>query len=464
MTDAIPVFADFENAWNGRGGTVSQNSMVRDTLSFQNPLQMVIAAFDTCQNYKITAEHFREINNVYPDEARVVNVKLQVKNTGTVPTMLSKVMYGDTNIMPNGPVTHLYVDGRRVMGTHCLTVGDTIELDIPIKWSKDELGQLTRRAKEPYALVCTHMPVARVDDATPPVVYLPVVKLCNGEQHLVRLAYLAFKAGVKPKRDKAGGPWLYPIETKSWEQCIEDIRQQVEIECRGLELVFDGDPATVQINLVVGYNTTSPEWRKPSIDVQKSVAEPVPSAPKTVIFVPSATVNDDNLDYMSCCDLWTKKKAYKRFMRKTSDLQWLSALSNTPDQDIYTALCQKTSESAKHEAMTAFMANAIRFYTKQANLFDPSSDDVHLSLRNIDETGYSKILRSSRDGDTTISKCMSLMEAILSAAINSKKEDFGQLRDYSGEENPMQYISHWIDGCPILHDQVLGQYILKVKA
>ena len=462
--DTIPLFSEYLDDTNSRGGTVEQNRAIRDGLPFQHPLQVVVAGHDTSEEYRFTADHFREINSVYPDEARIVNVKLQVKNTGTVPTMLSKVMYGDTNIMPNGQVTHLYIDGRRVMGTHCLSVGDTIELDLPIKWSKDELVQLTRRGKEPYAQVCTHMPVARVDDANPPVVYLPVVKMCNGVPHVVRLAYLAFKAGIKPKRDKAGGPWLYPIETKSWEQCIEDIRQQTDIEGRGLAIVFTGDPTIVQINMIVGYNTSTPEWRKPSVEMPKGVAEPMLSPTKSVIFLPSATVTDDNLDYTSTSDLWSKKRAYKRFLRKTGPMQWLTELGNNPDQDIYAALCQKTSESAKHEAMTAFMANAIRFYTKQADAFEPSTRDMHLSLRNIDESGYSKILRSTRDGDTTIAKCMTLMEAILSAAINSKKDDFSRLSDYDGDENPMQYISHWIDGCPILHEEVLGKYIVKTRS
>jgi hypothetical protein len=463
MAELPPAYSEFEDVTNGRSGTEAQAKLVRDGLVYQQMLPLVVASHSTSGNYVLSADHLREVNSVYPDEARMVNVKLVVKNTGSVPTMLSKVMYGDVNIMPTGPVTHLYVDGKRVMGTHCLTVGDTIELDMPIKWSKEELNQLTRRAKDPYAQVCTHMPVARVDSAVPPVVYLPVVKLCNGEPHVVRLAYQAFKAGIKPKRDKMGGPFLYPIETKSWEQCIEDIRMQMDIESRGLVLVFTGEPATVMITMTVGYNTGSPEWRKPSVEGGKTVMEPVLAlGSKNSIFIPSATVNDDSVDYLSSSDLWTKKKMYKRFMRKTAAMHWLTNLSNNPDEDIYTALCQKTGESARHDAMTAFMANAIRFYTRQADLFEPATNDLHLSLRNIDESSYSKILRSDRDGDTTIAKCMALMEAMLSVAINSKKDDFGPLSKYDGEENPMQYISHWIDGCPILHDAVLGQYV-KVK-
>lgn len=462
MTEQPPAYSEFEDTTNGRSGTDQQARLVRDGLTFQQLLQVVVANHDTRNDYTFTADHLREVNSVYPDEARMISVKLSVKNTGTIPTMLSKVMYGDTNIMPNGPVTHLYVDGKRAMGSHCLTVGDTIEVEMPIKWTKDELGQLTRRAKDPYALVCTHMPVARVDTVSPPVVLLPVVKLCNGEPHVVRLAYQAFKAGIKPRRDKDNGAFLYPIETKSWEQCIEDIRMQMDIEGRGLALIFAGEPTTVMINMSVGYNTANPEWRKPAVDVPKIAAEPNMTT-KKVIFVPSATMTDDGVNYVSSSDLWNNKKVYKRFMRKTAPIQWLTALGDDPDQDIYTALCEKTSASTKHEAMTAFMANAIKFYTDQANAFDPSSAEIHLSQRNIDETGYSKILRSSRDGDTTIAKCMSLMEAMLSAAINSKKDDFQRLTDYTGDENPVQYISHWIDGCPVLHDEVLNQYIVKVK-
>lgn len=149
-------------------------------------------------------------------------------------------------------------------------------------------------------------------------------------------------------------------------------------------------------------------------------------------------------------------------MRKTDPLLWLTAMGNNQDEDVYTALCRKTAESGPHEAMTSFMANAIRYYTRMADQFEPGSANEHLSLRNIDETGYSKILQS-RDDETTIAKCMSLMEAMLAVAINSKKGDFGRLKEYTGEENPMPFLSHWIDGCPILHDAVLGQYAVKVK-
>ena len=463
MTDLPPAYSEFVNfTGTGQSGTEKEAKWIREGMPYQQTLPVIVSSHDTGTNYSFSAGNMREINSVYPDEARIVNVKLNLRNTGTTPMMISKVMHGDVNIMPQGGVTHLFMDGKRSTGSHCIIVGDTIELDMPIKWSKDELSQLTRRGKDPYARVCTHMPVARVDSTNPPVVYLPVVKMCEGEEHMVKLAFQAFKAGIKPKRDKNGGPFVYPIEAKSWEQCVDDIRQQMEIEGRGLQIMFSGDPGTVQISMMLAYNCATPEWRRPGMEGGIGVIMPIPSAARQAMFIPSATIDNDSINYMSSADLWTKKKNYKRFMRKTDPLLWLTAMGNNQEEDVYTALCKKTGESGPHEAMTSFMANAIRYYTRMADQFEPGSMSEHLSLRNIDETGYSKILQSKND-ETTIAKCMSLMEAMLAVAINSKKGEFGRLKEYGGEENPMPFLSHWIDGCPVLHDAVLGQYAVKVK-